>query len=104
MTLFELFEGGVPIIPLNFAAISQDVEFDRDTVEQCIKEMILALSRSLQAKKNVECIFPTIGKLIIRHSKVKMKFYKDFVQTIDATGDVSNAMMNVSNGVIIINF
>ena len=83
-------------MPLNFAAISQDIGFDRSTVEQCIKEVLLALSRALDEKKTVEFIFPTIGKLIIKNSKVKMKFYKDFLQTIDASGAVSNALRNVS--------
>ena len=73
------------------------MDFDRDIVERCVKEMLLALSRSVQAKKNVEFTFPTIGKLIIKDSKVKMKFYKDFLQSIDASGSVTNAMKNVSD-------
>ena len=89
---------------MNFAAISQDADYDRDTVEQCTKEMLLVLSKSLQSKKNIEFTFPTIGRLIIRDSKVKMKFYKDFLQTIDATGTVANAMRNVSTLVFNLHF
>ena len=83
-------------MPLNFAAISQDIGFDRSTVEQCIKEVLLALSRALDENKTVQFTFPAIGKLVIRNSKMKMKFYKDFLQSIDASGAISNALRNVS--------
>ena len=94
--MFTVFVGQIPVVPLNFAAISQETSMERDTVEGCVREMLQALSRSVQAKKNVEFIFPSIGKLSIKDSRVKMKFYKDFLQDIDGSGALVNAMRNVS--------
>eukprot|EP00795_Rhopilema_esculentum_P017226 gene17226-8778_t len=87
-------DGQIPVVSLNFAAISQETSMERDTVEGCVREMLQALSRSVQTKKNVEFIFPSIGKLSIKDSRVKMKFYKDFLQNIDGSGALVNAMRN----------
>lgn len=81
---------------LNFAALSFDSPFNRDTVEACVKEVLGALARSVGAKKNVEFTFNGIGRLQIRDSKTKMKFYKDFVNSMDGSGKVVDAMKDVS--------
>ena len=84
-------------MPLNFAAISHEIDFDRDTVERGIKEVLLALSRSVKGGHHVEFTFPSIGKLLIKNSNVKMKFYKDFLQNIDSSGAVAKALRNVGH-------
>ncbi len=90
-----LSAGQIPIVPLNFAALSSEMGFDRDTVEGCVKEMLQALSRSVQSKRNVDFVFNRIGKLSIKESKVKMKFQREFLQAIDQSGNLINAMKNV---------
>eukprot|EP00794_Sanderia_malayensis_P000559 gene559-1216_t len=87
-------DGQVPIVPLNFSALSAEMTFDRDTVEGCVKEMLQALSRSVQFKRNVEFNFNGIGKLLIRDFKVKMKFNREFLQSIDHSGNLVNALKN----------
>ncbi|XP_012370493.1 coiled-coil domain-containing protein 81 [Octodon degus] len=86
--------GDIPVIPLNFVMISLDSPFSRDTVEGCVKETLLFLSRSIAVKKNVAFTFKGIGILLIRDSKVKMKFYKDFLCTVDASGTLMKALAN----------
>ncbi len=93
--LVSLFPGQIPVVPLNFSVLSSEMNLDRDTVECCVKEMLQALSRSVQFKRNVEFIFNGIGKLTIRDFKVKMKFQKDFLQGIDQSGNLVNALKNV---------
>ncbi|XP_045037891.2 coiled-coil domain-containing protein 81 isoform X2 [Desmodus rotundus] len=61
--------GDIPIVPLNFAMISLEGSFNRDTVEGCVKETLLYLSRSISIKKNVEFIFKGIGVLMIRDGR-----------------------------------
>lgn len=73
--------------------------FNRDTVESCVKEVLQALSRSVQAKRNVEFHFAGIGRLSIRESKVKMKFYKEFIRSMDGSGSLVHALSNVSNDI-----
>eukprot|EP00112_Aurelia_sp_Birch-Aquarium-sp1_P010963 Seg2317.3 transcript_id=Seg2317.3/GoldUCD/mRNA.D3Y31 product="Coiled-coil domain-containing protein 81" protein_id=Seg2317.3/GoldUCD/D3Y31 len=86
--------GQVSVVPLNFAAIAHEINFDRDVVEGCVKEMIQALSRSVQTRNTVQFVFNGIGKLMIKDLKVKMKFYKDFLQMIDGSGALLDAMRN----------
>lgn len=86
--------GQIPVVQLNFAALSNETPFNRDTVESCVKEVLQALSRSVQAKRNVEFHFAGIGRLSIRESKVKMKFYKEFLRSMDGSGSLVHALSN----------
>ncbi|XP_030851180.1 coiled-coil domain-containing protein 81-like [Strongylocentrotus purpuratus] len=86
--------GQVPIVQLNFAVLSNESPFDRDSVEGCVREVLQALSRAVQSKRNVEFSFTGIGRLTIRDSKVKMKFYKDFLTMMDGSGHLVEALKN----------
>eukprot|EP00074_Homo_sapiens_P095444 XP_016873594.1 coiled-coil domain-containing protein 81 isoform X2 [Homo sapiens] len=74
--------------------ISLEGPFNRDVVEGCVKETLLFLSRSISMKQNVEFTFKGIGVLMIRDSKVKMRFYKDFLCTMDGSGALAKALAN----------
>lgn len=86
--------GQIPVVQLNFAALSNETPFNRDTVESCVKEVLQALSRSVHAKRNVEFHFAGIGRLSIRESKVKMKFFKEFLRCMDGSGSLVHALSN----------
>uniref|UniRef100_G3R8U0 Coiled-coil domain containing 81 n=1 Tax=Gorilla gorilla gorilla TaxID=9595 RepID=G3R8U0_GORGO len=86
--------GDIPIVPLNFVMISLEGPFNRDVVEGCVKETLLFLSRSISMKQNVEFTFKGIGVLMVRDSKVKMRFYKDFLCTMDGSGALAKALAN----------
>ena len=85
---------------LNFSALAYESPFDRDIVEACVKEVMQALARSVAAKKNVEFTFAGIGRLQIRDSKVKMKFYKEFINSMDGSGRLVEALKDVSMTVL----
>ncbi|XP_021352588.1 coiled-coil domain-containing protein 81-like isoform X3 [Mizuhopecten yessoensis] len=86
--------GQIPVVQLNFASMSFESPFDRDTVENCVKEILGAVSRAVGARKNVELTFTGIGRLSIRDSKVKMRFYKEFINQMDGTGKLMTSMQN----------
>ncbi|XP_051004848.1 coiled-coil domain-containing protein 81 [Acomys russatus] len=86
--------GDIPVVPLNFVMISLEGPFNRDTIEGCVKETLLFLSRSISVKQSVEFTFKGIGVLSIRDSKVKMRFYKDFLCTVDGSGTLTKALAN----------
>ncbi|XP_052618581.1 coiled-coil domain-containing protein 81 [Peromyscus californicus insignis] len=86
--------GDIPVVPLNFVMISLEGPFNRDTIEGCVKETLLFLSRSISVKQNVEFTFKGIGVLSIRDSKVKMRFSKDFLCTMDGSGTLTKALAN----------
>ncbi|XP_043927136.1 coiled-coil domain-containing protein 81 [Protopterus annectens] len=87
-------EGNIPIVQLNFVALSLETPFDRDTVEGCVRETLQVLSRSVALKKNAEFSFRGIGLLSINNGKVKMKFFKDFLNLMDGSGDLIKALSN----------
>ncbi|XP_060555877.1 uncharacterized protein LOC132716590, partial [Ruditapes philippinarum] len=86
--------GQIPVVQLNYAALSFESPFDRDTVESCVREILGAVQRAIGSKRNVELNFSGIGKLSIRDSKVKMKFYKDFINQMDGSGKLLDSMQN----------
>ncbi|XP_013385182.1 coiled-coil domain-containing protein 81 [Lingula anatina] len=86
--------GQIPVVQLNFSAISFESPFDRDAVEICVQEVLGALARSVANKRNVEFTFAGIGRLQIRESKVKMKFYKEFLNSMDGSGKLVDALKN----------
>lgn len=88
--------GDIPVVPLNFVMISLEGPFNRDTVEGCVKETLLFLSRSISIKRNVEFTFKGIGVLVIKDGGVKMRFLKDFLCKVDGSGALAKALANVN--------
>lgn len=88
--------GHIPVHPLNYAAIANETAFSRDDVETCVRHVLQVFNRSVQSRKNIEFTFTGIGKLQIRNSKVKMKFFKEFVNSCDQSGKAVNEMQNVT--------
>ncbi|XP_013920714.1 PREDICTED: coiled-coil domain-containing protein 81 [Thamnophis sirtalis] len=86
--------GDIPIVQLNFIVLSLDSPFNRDMVEGCVRETLMSFSRSIATKQTVEFTFKGIGVLIVRDNKVKMKFYKDFLHTMDGSGTLLKALTN----------
>ena len=82
--------------------IASELPYPRETVESCIKEVLQAVSRSLHVRRNVEFIFTGIGCLSIRDARAKMKFYKEFIRSMDNTGELVNALRNVSISILTI--
>ena len=99
--LLFCFSGQIPVVQLNYAAMSFESPYDRDVVENCVREILGAVHRAVGAKKNVELTFNGIGRLQIRDSRVKMKFYKEFINTMDGSGKLLDSLQNVSFSQII---
>lgn len=86
--------GEIPVVQLNFTVLAMETPFDRDTVESCVREVLQALSRAVASQQNVEFLFRGIGVLNIRDSKVKMKFFKDFLNCMDGSGNLVKVLAN----------
>ncbi|TSK17776.1 Polycomb protein eed [Bagarius yarrelli] len=86
--------GDIPVVQLNFSALSMDSPFERDVVEGCVREMLLLLLRAVAAQRTVFLIFRGIGILSFQHCNVKMKFYRDFISNMDGSGTLLWAMTN----------
>ncbi|XP_076466894.1 coiled-coil domain-containing protein 81-like [Babylonia areolata] len=86
--------GHIPCPPLNYAALSFESPFSRDTVENCVREIVSSVNRAVASKRNVELCFAGIGRLQIRDSRVKMRFYKEFINQMDGSGSLLDSMQN----------
>ncbi|XP_014903060.1 coiled-coil domain-containing protein 81 isoform X2 [Poecilia latipinna] len=75
----------VPVVPLNFAAVSQQTPYSRDVVEGCVRETLAALHRALASERHIFLPLKGIGVLSFRNNKVQMKFSRDFINTISET-------------------
>ncbi|KAM9366179.1 coiled-coil domain-containing protein 81-like [Symphorus nematophorus] len=84
----------LPVVQLNFAALSQETPFSRDVVEGCIRETLLLLFRALASEQNVFLTLQGIGVLSFKNNKVRMKFNRDFINAMDGTGRLLLAFNN----------
>ena len=84
--------------------MSFESPYDRDVVESCVREILGAVQRAVGAKKNVELTFNGIGRLQIRDSRVKMKFYKEFINHMDGSGKLLDSLQNVSVLLLLIHY
>ncbi|XP_064815945.1 coiled-coil domain-containing protein 81-like, partial [Oncorhynchus masou masou] len=95
--------GDVPLVQLNFTVLSVESPFERHVVEGCVRETLLVLLRAVAAGRSVLFTFHAIGELLFCRSKVKMKFYHDFVTSLDGSGKLLLALSNrpgTSNSVL----
>ncbi|KAF3686601.1 Coiled-coil domain-containing protein 81 [Channa argus] len=76
----------LPVVQLNFAAVSQETPYSRDTVEGCIRETLRLLFTALASEQNVFVTFVGIGVLSFKNNKVQMKFNRDFINAMDGSG------------------
>lgn len=90
--------GSIPLHSLNYFYLQTQTTYTRDQIDQCVKHVLQVLSRSIAAQRNVEFTFSHVGKLQIRNGKVKMRFFKDFVSSVDenAAKHIIENMCNVS--------
>ncbi|KAF1392671.1 hypothetical protein PFLUV_G00030480 [Perca fluviatilis] len=84
----------LPVVQLNFAAVSQDTPFSRDVVEGCIRETLLLLFRALASEQNIFLTFQGIGVLSFKNNQVRMKFNREFINAMDGTGRLLLAFNN----------
>ncbi|XP_075994603.1 coiled-coil domain-containing protein 81-like [Genypterus blacodes] len=76
----------IPVVQLNFSAVSHESPFSRDVVEGCVRETLLLLFRALASEQHLLLTFPGVGVLSFKNKKVRMKFNRDFVNAMDGSG------------------
>eukprot|EP00064_Thunnus_orientalis_P016600 superscaffoldBa00003324_g16666 len=84
----------LPVVQLNFTAVSQETPFSRDVVEGCVRETLLLLVRALASEQIVTLPLQGIGILSFKNNKVRMKFNRDFINAMDGSGRLHLAFNN----------
>ncbi|XP_069747006.1 coiled-coil domain-containing protein 81-like isoform X2 [Narcine bancroftii] len=86
--------GDIPIVELNFTFLALESPYDRDTVEGCVKETLQIMNHYIASNRDVYFTFKDIGVLTIQNNKVKMKFYREFLNAMDGSGNIVKAISN----------
>jgi len=95
--------GEIPVIQLNFTALSYVLNLDRDLVESSIKEVVNALSHNIEQCRSCEFAFTTIGNLVITNGNAKMKFLPTFLEKMGQRGgmvSLLDKLPDASNSVL----
>lgn len=81
------------MVPLNYTALSNEGPYSRDSLQSCVKEILLTLSRCLFAGKNIHLDFYEIGRIIIKDLRIQMKFFRNFIKELDfnTNGELEDA-------------
>ncbi|XP_067298460.1 coiled-coil domain-containing protein 81-like [Pseudorasbora parva] len=87
----------VPVVPLNFSALSADGRFDRDSLERCVRETLHRILRASAGPQPVLHTFPRIGRLSFCRSRVKMRFFRAFLSALDTSRKPSPALAELSH-------
>ncbi len=70
-------------------------------MEVSFKDVLLAMSRALATSKNIQVDFGKVGRLLISNGKVKMRFFRNFIVSLDTSGGVEHAFRpNTANSVL----
>lgn len=71
------------MMPLNYTALSNEGPYNRDSLQSCVKEILLTLSQCLFGGKNIHLDFYEVGRIIIKDSRIQMKFFHNFINELD---------------------
>ncbi|RVE74373.1 hypothetical protein OJAV_G00021150 [Oryzias javanicus] len=82
----------LPVVQLNFAAVSQDSPFSREVVEGCFREMLELLYGALASQKHVSLPFKRVGILSFKNNKVQMMFNRDFLNAVSRTARLQTGL------------
>jgi len=82
----------LPVVQLNFTAVSQETPFSRNIVDGCVKETLQLLFRALASQKNASLTFKGIGVLSFKNNKVLhlLALYVDLTLLTLTAADTSN--------------
>ena len=86
--------GQIPVLSINYTVLSNGTSYSRDTVELCIREILVAFGKALGASKDINLDFPKIGRLMVRDKKCRMRFFKEFIRSIDSSGKINYAFVS----------
>ncbi|XP_040505445.1 coiled-coil domain-containing protein 81 [Gallus gallus] len=94
----RIMPGSTLAVPLDYAAIALETSHSLDTVENCVNETVMYLSRCISNGLNVDFVLRDMGVLLIRQKKVKMRFYENFLLSLDAAGNLKEIITSRKKG------
>ncbi|POI25456.1 hypothetical protein CIB84_010793 [Bambusicola thoracicus] len=94
----RIMPGSTLAVPLDYATIALETSHSLNAVENCVNETVMYLSRCISNGLNVDLVLRDISVLLIRQKKVKMRFYENFLLSLDAAGNLKEIIINRKKG------
>ncbi|XP_021238521.1 coiled-coil domain-containing protein 81 isoform X2 [Numida meleagris] len=94
----RIIPGSKLAVPLDYAAIALETSHPRDAVENCVNETVMYLSRCISNGLNVDFVLRDMGVLLIRQKKVRMRFYENFLLSLDGAGNLKEIIISRKKG------
>lgn len=86
--------GQMSVLDLNFSAVSQLAGRTRDQVMGCIKELLVLVKRSIDKGQGTMLVFTSICNIYFKSKRVKVKFVKDFLDSLGISVDYSSRLFS----------
>ncbi|XP_052653330.1 coiled-coil domain-containing protein 81-like [Harpia harpyja] len=86
----------VTVVPLRCEELSVCAQLPFTTVQCCVYETVTSFFRATSKRQDTDFVFKSIGFLSIRNREVTMRFFDDFLLTVDGTGKLLEALLSVS--------
>lgn len=92
---FSCFSGHQRVEQLPCAQIASDNAVSESTVQLCMERTIRLFQVCLENGKNVALVWRDVGMVIIQGKDVHTKFYTDFLQRLNGTDKMLQALLEV---------
>lgn len=94
--LFFCSLADVTVISLRCEDLSACAQLPFATVQCCVYETVTSFFRAISRRQDTDFVFKSVGILSIRKRKATMRFFDDFLLTVDDTGKLLEVLLGVS--------
>ncbi|XP_035757533.1 coiled-coil domain-containing protein 81 isoform X2 [Egretta garzetta] len=82
------------IVPLDYSQLSQRTTLPKKLVKECVNDIVVLFSWGAGLGEDYDLVFKGIGFLMSRNKILTMRYYEDFLLTIDGTGMLLNCLLS----------
>ena len=75
--------------------MAHNTGLQRESVESCLRELLRAFARRVSSGMSVNLDFNGVGRLVVKGKKAKMKFFKEFIESMDESGNLKSAFVSL---------
>ncbi|XP_071888303.1 uncharacterized protein [Anas platyrhynchos] len=91
----EYLPGHKELEPLQYPEVAAAASVSWKKVESCIRSTTSLISHSLGRGENIALVLRDVGVLVIEGTRVEIKFYYDFLESLSEQGSLQKALFKV---------
>ncbi|POI25439.1 hypothetical protein CIB84_010811 [Bambusicola thoracicus] len=80
---------------LPYAKIASENGISEGAAQLCVERTVCLFCACIEKRRNVAFIWRDVGMLLIEGKRVQMKFYEDFLEKLNGTTDMLQALLGV---------